>query len=86
MNSRKEKEVIKRNAELKQQLAANARKLKIEAGLEKVRSVAMGMKEASDMLEICKTIAHQLGSLNVKEIRNVQTAIFYESKEHVHEL
>ena len=44
MNSRKEKEVIKRNAELKQQLAANARKLKIEAGLEKVRAVALKIK------------------------------------------
>ena len=80
MNSRKEKEVIKRNAELKQQLAANARKLKIEAGLEKVRAVALKMKKPADMLEVCKTISLQLQKLGVKEIRNVQTAIFYESK------
>ena len=80
MNSRKEKEVIKRNAELKQQLAANARKLKIEAGLEKVRAVALKMKKPADMLEVCKTISLQLEKLGVKEIRNVQTAIFYESK------
>ncbi len=80
MNSSKEKEVLKRNAELKQQLAANARKLKIEAGLEKVRAVALKMKKPADMLEVCKTISLQLQKLGVKEIRNVQTAIFYESK------
>src|SRR5436190_4342639 len=80
MNSRKEKEVIKRNAELKQQLVANARKLKIEAGLEKVRAVALKMKKPADMLDVCKTISLQLQKLGVKEIRNVQTAIFYESK------
>src|SRR5688572_12734464 len=80
MNSRKEKEVMKRNAELKQQLAANARKLKIEAALEKVRAVALKMKKPADMLEVCKTISLQLEKLGVKEIRNVQTAIFYESK------
>ena len=57
MISRKEKEVIKRNAELKQQLAANARKLKIETSLERVRTVAMTMKKPADMLEICKTIS-----------------------------
>src|SRR6187401_2485413 len=80
MNSRKEQGVIKRNAELKQQLAANARKLKIETGLEKVRAIALKMKKPADMLDVCKTISLQLEKLGVKEIRNVQTAIFYESK------
>ncbi|XVJ67131.1 MAG: SnoaL-like domain-containing protein [Lacibacter sp.] len=56
------------------------RELEIETALEKVRSVAMGMKQADDMLLICKTIAQQLAKLGIKEIRNVQTAIFYESK------
>ena len=65
---------------MKQQLAANARKLKIETGLEKVRAVALKMKKPADMLEVCKTISLQLQKLGVKEIRNVQTAIFYESK------
>src|SRR4029079_16680721 len=32
------------------------------------------------MLSVCKTISVQLQSLGVKEIRNVQTAIFYESR------
>ena len=32
------------------------------------------------MLEVCKSITFQLQSLGVKEIRNVQTAIFYEER------
>src|SRR5258705_6141194 len=38
----------------------------------------MGMKKPEDMLTICKTISKQLASLGIKEIRNIQTAIFYE--------
>ena len=50
--------------------------LEVEASLERVRTVAMGMNKADDMLDVCKTIAQQLAQLGVKEIRNVQTAIF----------
>lgn len=57
-----------------------ARELEIESCLERVRAVAMGMSKREDMLEVCKVICQQLRSLNVKEIRNVQTAIIYESK------
>ena len=56
------------------------REAKIEASLERVRAVAMGMKIPSDMLDVCKTVFLQLQLLNVKEIRNVQTAIFYEER------
>ncbi|HYJ65775.1 MAG TPA: hypothetical protein VEV62_18665, partial [Parafilimonas sp.] len=56
------------------------KELEIQNALERVRAVALGMKEPADMLEICKTISQQLQLLNVKEIRNVQTAIFYEGK------
>ena len=56
------------------------RNLEIEASLEKVRSIALRMKRAEDMPEVCKTIALQLQSLGLKEIRNVQTAIFYENR------
>src|SRR5690348_6407510 len=69
-----------RISSLEKELAAQNRELEIEAALERVRAVAMSMKEPADMLEVCKTISIQLQSLNVKEIRNVQTAIFYESK------
>ncbi|MBX9785544.1 MAG: nuclear transport factor 2 family protein, partial [Chitinophagaceae bacterium] len=62
------------------ELETKNRELAIEASLEKVRAVAMGMKKAEDMLSICKTISQQLAQLGVKEIRNVQTAIFYPDK------
>ena len=54
--------------------------LEIETALERVRVVAMGMRNPQDMLDVCKTISLQLESLGVKEIRNVQTAIFYEKR------
>src|SRR5687767_8368610 len=70
-------------AELEQKrkaVEAQNRELEIETALEKVRAVAMGMRQPEDMLDVCRIISHQLDVLNVKEIRNVQTAIFYESK------
>jgi hypothetical protein len=54
------------------------RELEIEASLEKVRTIAMAMRKPDDMLEVCKTISLQLEFLGVTEIRNVQTAIFYQ--------
>jgi signal transduction histidine kinase len=71
--NRQLKDAVKRRTiELEQK----NRELETETALEKVRSVAMGMKERADMLKICKTISQQLAQLGVKEIRNVQTAIF----------
>lgn len=61
---------------------AQNRELEIEAALERVRAVAMSMNNAEDMLDVCKTISQQLIVLNVKEIRNVQTGIFYETKKN----
>ncbi|MES2883140.1 MAG: nuclear transport factor 2 family protein, partial [Bacteroidota bacterium] len=79
--------ISKENLELKEavkrrtiEIESKNRELEIEASLEKVRSIAMGMKEPADMLEVCKTISLQLQSLGVAEIRNVQTAIFYEGR------
>ncbi len=87
MTSRQEQQIKKKNAQLEKELAEATAKLRqkngeleTEAALEKVRAVAMSMKEPADMLEICKTISLQLKRLGVKEIRNVQTAIFYEER------
>ncbi len=38
------------------------------------------MNRPDDMLHVCQTISEQLELLKVKEIRNVQTAIFYKEK------
>ena len=56
------------------------RELEIGNSLERVRTVAMGMQRPADMPEICRVISQQLESLGIKEIRNVQTAIFHEDK------
>jgi signal transduction histidine kinase len=53
------------------------RELEVESALERVRTAAMAMKKPSDMVDICRIIAEQLELLGVKDIRNVQTAIFY---------
>lgn len=65
---------------LKQELEEIKRELEIEASLERVRTVAMGMKEPSDMVQVCKVISDQLELLRVSNIRNVQTAIIDEQK------
>ncbi len=77
--------IKKENAELRDaikrrtiELENKNRELKIEAALEKVRTIAMGMKQPDDMLDVCKKISLQLQSIGVKEIRNIQTAIFNE--------
>ena len=56
------------------------RELEIETSLERVRTIALSMQEPAGMLEVCKNISQQLELLKVKEIRNVQTAIIYETK------
>jgi hypothetical protein len=69
-------ELEQKVAEKTAEIQARNRELEIETSLEKVRTVAMSMKKAEDMLRICKTISGQLQKLGVQEIRNVQTAIF----------
>ncbi len=78
--NKKETILQKKNDTLKKELSASKRELKIEILLEKVRKVAMKMKKRDDMLEICQAISKQLTVLGVKDIRNVQTAIFYKEK------
>ena len=82
-NKELERQVFERTRDLNktlEELEQKNRELEIETTLEKVRTIAMGMREPTDMLDVCKTISFQLQSLGVKEIRNVQTAIFYEQR------
>ena len=75
-NLRLKKAIKRRTLELENK----NRELEIETALEKVRTIAMGMRKPDDMLDVCKAISIQLQLLGVKEIRNVQTAIFYEQR------
>ena len=70
--------VMRRTIELEQK----NRELEIEAALERVRTVAMGMKKPDDMLDVCQIISDQLNAFGVEQIRNVQTAIIDEEKGH----
>ncbi|MDQ3016692.1 MAG: nuclear transport factor 2 family protein, partial [Bacteroidota bacterium] len=58
------------------------RELEIESSLERVRSIAMGMKQPADMLDVCKIISDQLQLLLVADLRNVQTAIIDREKSY----
>lgn len=76
-----------KNAELEQLVKAQTydlviknRELEIETCLERVRTIVLSMKEASDMLEMCRVISEQLDILNVSDVRNVQTAVINETK------
>lgn len=81
-----EKLVAERTADL---LGKN-RELEVESSLERVRAVAMGMKQPADMLEVCEVIARELISLGFAPIRNIQTAIIdtekatYQNYEYYH--
>jgi signal transduction histidine kinase/coenzyme F420-reducing hydrogenase delta subunit len=73
-------ETIEELEQKRKAVEAQNRELEIESALERVRTVAMSMNKPDDMLEVCKTIAQQLQLLGLKDIRNVQTAIFNEEK------
>jgi signal transduction histidine kinase len=67
------------NAKLLEAVKSRTLQLEIEAALERVRAVAMGMKKPEDMLDVCRAISEQLQQFGVEKIRNVQTAIIDEN-------
>src|ERR1700729_2133034 len=73
-------ETIEELEQKRKAVEAQNKELEIESSLERVRTVAMSMNRPDDMLHVCQTIGEQLDLLKVKEIRNVQTAIFYQEK------
>jgi signal transduction histidine kinase len=54
--------------------------LEIEAALERVRTIAMGMQKPDDLMDVCRIISEQLELLKIDNIRNVQVAIIDEPK------
>jgi hypothetical protein len=65
-------------------LQVKNRELAIEAAIERVRAVAMGMTKPEDMLKVCRIISDQLQQFGVEHIRNVQTVIINEEKGTYH--
>ena len=75
--NRELREAVKRRTV---ELEEKNRELEIETALERVRAIALSMKQPSDMVEVCKIISEQLQFFGVKDIRNVQTAIIDDHK------
>lgn len=73
-------ETIQELEQKRKAVEAQNRELEIEASLERVRAVAMAMNKLDDMLTVCRVISEQMELLGTKDIRNVQTAIFYPEK------
>src|SRR5580692_5268316 len=70
MQSQQEQSLRATNAELEKQLAAKNRDLEIEAALERVRTVAMGMRKPGDLLSICRALFAELQLLDFSDLRN----------------
>ncbi|GMQ25460.1 hypothetical protein Aoki45_21420 [Algoriphagus sp. oki45] len=60
------------------ELEQKNRELEIEAALERVRAIAMGMKKPEDLLDVCQVISNQLEEFGIDQIRNIQIAIIDE--------
>jgi signal transduction histidine kinase len=80
------KQIKKENQQLREavkrrtiELEEKNRELEIEAALERVRAVAMGMKKPEDMLAVCCVISDQLQQFGIANIRNVQIVIIDEN-------
>jgi hypothetical protein len=70
MQSQQEQSLRAKNDELEKRLAAKNRELEIEAALERVRAVAMGMRKPGDLLSICRALFAELQLLDFSDLRN----------------
>ena len=70
-------------AEITKELTRKNRDLEIEASLERVRAVAMGMSQSDDLLSICETMFHELKKLGFDDLRNAMIDIHYEAKDYL---
>ncbi|HEY4195084.1 MAG TPA: hypothetical protein VGM63_06095, partial [Mucilaginibacter sp.] len=70
MKNKQEQDLELKNAELEKQLAAKNRELEIEASLERVRAVAMGMTRPEDLLNISRSLFKELQLLEFSDLRN----------------
>ena len=59
---------------------AQNRELEIEASLERVRTVAMGMRKPGDLLSICEVLYTELRNMGFGELRNAMINIHNDEK------
>ena len=78
---RKNEELQKLVDEKTTDLVIKNRDLKIEASLERVRTVAMGMQRSEDLLNICEILFGELRKLCFDELRNTMINIHNDKEE-----
>ena len=62
---------------------AQNKELAIESALERVRTVAMSMSKADDLLSICETMYHELKKSGFDDIRNAMIDVHYDDKNYL---
>jgi len=71
------RDAVKRRTE---ELENKNHELEIETSLEKVRTVAMGMRKPEDFPDVCEVLFKELQSLGFKELRNAMVNIHNDEK------
>ncbi len=74
-------ETIEELEKKRKAVEAQNRELEIESALERVRTVAMGMNKADELLSICETLFNELQKLGFNELRNSMINIHDDEKE-----
>jgi serine phosphatase RsbU (regulator of sigma subunit) len=79
---RKIEELEKLVSEKTEDLLTKNRELEIEASLERVRAVAMGMNKSDDLLSICEVSFKEFRKLGFDNIRNALIHIQYDEQKY----
>ncbi|MGK2860352.1 MAG: sensor histidine kinase, partial [Chitinophagaceae bacterium] len=75
-------ETIEELEQKRKAVEAQNRELEIESALERVRTVAMGMKKPDDLLGICKIMFNELQVLGFDELRNALIHTFSDERKY----
>ncbi len=78
---RKNEELQKLVDEKTADLTLKNRDLEIEASLERVRTIAMGMRKSEDLLNVCERLFSELKTLGFTELRNTMINIHKDEEE-----
>jgi len=74
-------ETIEELEQKRKAVEAQNRELEIESALERVRTVAMGMNKADDLLGICEVLFKELQKLGFADLRNAMINIHNDERE-----
>ena len=73
-------ETIEELEQKRKAVEAQNKELEIESSLERVRTVAMGMKKPGELLDICEILFKELAALSFIELRNTMINIHNDEK------